>query len=183
MVGIRPALNNIYVYVRYMQETSKTLNTCKSRNLKDITMSNLQETEISPNVGGMRFLKPFIRVYLDFYLLGLLIDYTRRFLHIEWLRYSPIFCLYINKGVALLINISPLPPGFFATSPRRELKKKGGGFFFGLPKKKGMCPPVVSLNKLFKRNFGLVPSHPIPAEGYPPRLLLIPYPPFSFGGD
>ena len=83
MVGIRPALNNIYVYVRYMQETSKTLNTCKSRNLKDITMSNLQETEISPNVGGMRFLKPFIRVYLDFYLLGLLIDYTRRFLHIE----------------------------------------------------------------------------------------------------
>lgn len=108
----------------------------------------------------MRFLKPFIRVYLDFYLLGLLIDYTRRVLHIEWLRYSPIFCLYINKGVAL-VNKYKSPP-FFATC---GTKKKRG---FGLPKKKGMCPPVVSLNKLFKRNFGLVPSHPIP-EGYPPQ--------------
>lgn len=51
MVNIRPTLNNIYVNLLYMLEYSKTLNTSyklgnlnNSNKVKDITMSNQQET-------------------------------------------------------------------------------------------------------------------------------------------
>jgi hypothetical protein len=63
-----------------MLGTSNALNTCKSKNFKDIAMSNQQETEISPNVLRLLNLNPFIWKYLD--LLGLLRDYTRRIIHI-----------------------------------------------------------------------------------------------------
>ncbi len=87
-----------------MLGTSNALNTCKSKNFKDIAMSNQQETEISPNVLRLLNLNPFIWKYLD--LLGLLRDYTRRIIHIGWLRYSPIFCVRINFGLSKLINVS-----------------------------------------------------------------------------
>jgi hypothetical protein len=80
MVKIRPTLNNIYANLRYMLGTSNALNTCQSKNFKDIAMSNQQETVISPNVLRFLNLKPFIWKYFD--LLGLLRDYTRRIIHI-----------------------------------------------------------------------------------------------------
>jgi hypothetical protein len=104
MVKIRPTLNNIYANLLDMLGISNVLNTCQSKNFKDIATSNQQDTKISPNVLIFLNLKTYIRKYWD--LLGILRDYTRRIIHIRWLRDSPIFCVRINFGLSKLINVS-----------------------------------------------------------------------------
>lgn len=104
MVKIRPTLNNIYVNLQHLLETSNALNTCKSKNFNDITMSNQQETKISPKVLRFKNLKTYIWKYLD--LFGLLRDYIRSIILSGWLRYSPIFCVRINFGLSKLINVN-----------------------------------------------------------------------------
>ncbi len=215
MVGIRPALNNIYVDLRYMQETSKTFKTGffnsipplplippklklaggimgEGRGVKFEGCYNEQSAgnRNKSSLGVMRILNPFFILFRlsagnpsgflkeprregIFLFIRLLIDYTRRVLHIEWLRYSPIFCLYINKAVACPPNFIA-PPRALAASPalagglggeaRGELINISPPLFFtsflarGRELKKGKSTPQVSLNKLFKRNFGLVPG-------------------------
>ena len=66
-------------------------------------MSNQQETLNNINNFIISNIKPYIWRYLA--LLGILRDYTRRIIHIGWLRYSPIFCLHIKFVSSNLIYV------------------------------------------------------------------------------
>lgn len=94
MVKNRLTLTNYYVNLHFMLGHSKTLNTSNtyfySNKVKDITMSNQQETL---NNLIIFILSPMPYLW---HLVGILRDYTWRVTQTGWLRYSPTFCISIN---------------------------------------------------------------------------------------
>uniref|UniRef100_UPI001FA6F97F hypothetical protein n=1 Tax=Ciborinia camelliae TaxID=647257 RepID=UPI001FA6F97F len=110
---IRPTLNNIYENILHMLGISNALNTCQSKNFKDIAMSNQQGFEImSSAINFIVFLNLNVFIMKCRGLLEILRDYKRMIVHLEWLRDSPKFCIRINFGSChasqgqKLINVS-----------------------------------------------------------------------------